>query len=75
MVATDIRRLFWNQWTIMGSTMGNDSEFDAVVGEMSSGKLEPVIDSVFPLEDGRAAFERLENGEQFGKIVIDVANE
>ena len=75
MVATDIRRLFWNQWTIMGSTMGNDSEFDAVVREMSSGKLDPVIDSVFALADGRAAFERLENGEQFGKIVIDVANE
>ena len=75
MVQTDIRRLFWNQWTIMGSTMGNDSEFDTVVGEMSSGKLEPVIDSVFALKDGRAAFERLENGEQFGKIVIDVANE
>jgi NADPH:quinone reductase-like Zn-dependent oxidoreductase len=75
MVATDIRRLFWNQWTIMGSTMGNDSEFDAVVREMPSGKLDPVIDSVFALEDGRAAFERMANGEQFGKIVIDIANE
>ena len=75
MVATDIRRLFWNQWTIMGSTMGNDSEFDTVIREMSSGKLDPVIDSVFDLENGRAAFERMSNGEQFGKIVLRIADE
>ena len=31
MVDIDVRRLFWNQWTILGSTMGNDAEFDAVV--------------------------------------------
>lgn len=70
MVTTDVRRLFWNQWTIMGSTMGNDAEFDAVVAELGRGKLLPVIDSVFPLERGRQAFERMANGSQFGKIVI-----
>lgn len=72
-VETDVRRLFWNQWTIMGSTMGNDSEFEAVVREFNEGRLQPVIDSVFSLEDGRSAFERMESGEQFGKIVIKVA--
>ncbi len=72
-VETDVRRLFWNQWTIMGSTMGNDSEFEAVVREFNEGRLQPVIDSVFSLEDGRSAFERMESGEQFGKIVIEVA--
>ena len=35
MVETDVRRLFWNQWTIMGSTMGNDAEFDAVADEFA----------------------------------------
>ncbi|MEO5904957.1 MAG: zinc-binding dehydrogenase [Gemmatimonadaceae bacterium] len=72
-VETDVRRLFWNQWTIMGSTMGNDSEFDAVVREFNEGRLQPVIDSVFSLEDGRSGYERMESGEQFGKIVIEVA--
>jgi NADPH:quinone reductase-like Zn-dependent oxidoreductase len=73
MVQTDVRRLFWNQWTIMGSTMGNDAEMNAVTDELYAGRLLPVIDSTFSLADGRAAFERMLNGEQFGKIVIRVA--
>jgi len=72
-VETDVRRLFWNQWTIMGSTMGNDTEFDAVVSELIAGRLLPIVDSVFPLAEGRAAFERLQRGEQFGKVVVRVS--
>ena len=70
MVETDVRRLFWNQWSIMGSTMGNDAEFDAVVEELRAGRLLPPVDSVFPLERGREAFERLAGGAHFGKVVI-----
>jgi len=73
MVETDVRRLFWNQWTIMGSTMGNDKEMDAVTDELIAGRLLPVIDSTFSLSDGSAAFERMLKGEQFGKIVIRIA--
>jgi NADPH:quinone reductase-like Zn-dependent oxidoreductase len=73
MVETDVRRLFWNQWSIMGSTMGNDVEFDAVVAELRAGRLLPPIDSVFPLAEGRAAFERLESADHFGKIVVQVS--
>lgn len=72
-VETDVRRLFWNQWTIMGSTMGNDAEFDAVVAELRAGRLLPPVDSVYALDDGRGAFERLANGEHFGKVVIKVS--
>jgi NADPH:quinone reductase-like Zn-dependent oxidoreductase len=72
MVTTDVRRLFWNQWSIMGSTMGNEAEFDAVVAELAAGRLRPLVDAVFPLEDGRAAFERMAAGAQFGKIVVTV---
>ena len=71
-VETDVRRLFWNQWSILGSTMGNDAEFEAVVGELRAGRLLPPIDRVFPLTEGRAAFERLESGLQFGKVVITI---
>ena len=73
MVETDARRLFWNQWTIMGSTMGNAAEFEAVTTELSETRLLPVIDSVFDLEKGRDAFARLASGEQFGKIVVRVS--
>jgi NADPH:quinone reductase-like Zn-dependent oxidoreductase len=72
MVQTDVRRLFWNQWTIMGSTMGNDAEFDEVVELFRAGQLAPIVDSVFELRDGRQAYERLASGEQFGKVVLRV---
>jgi NADPH:quinone reductase-like Zn-dependent oxidoreductase len=72
MVQTDVRRLFWNQWTIMGSTMGNDAEFDAVVDLFRAGRLAPIVDSVFALHEGREAYERLASGEQFGKVVLRV---
>ena len=72
-VETDVRRLFWNQWTIMGSTMGNDAEFAEIVSEFNQGRLQPIVDSVFDLADGRSAFERMTAGEQFGKIVVRVS--
>lgn len=72
-VETDVRRLFWNQWTIAGSTMGNDAEFDAIVNELRAGRLLPVVDGVYPLAEGRAAFERLQSGQQFGKVVVRVS--
>jgi NADPH:quinone reductase-like Zn-dependent oxidoreductase len=69
-VETDLRRMFWNQWTLLGSTMGNDAEMDAVTGALNDGTLRPVIDSVFPFDDAKEAFTRLASGEQFGKVVI-----
>jgi NADPH:quinone reductase-like Zn-dependent oxidoreductase len=71
-VETDVRRLFWNQWSIMGSTMGNDAEFDAIVNELRQGRLLPPVDSVYSLANGRAAFEHLAAGAQFGKVVVSI---
>lgn len=68
----DVRRLFWNQWTIMGSTMGNEEEFAAATATFAEGKIRAVVDSVHPLADGRAAYERLGSGEQFGKVVLEI---
>lgn len=72
MVETDIRRMFWNQWTLMGSTMGNEAEFDAIVAEFSAGRLVPPVDAVFPLAEGRKAFERMTERSQFGKLVLSI---
>lgn len=72
MVQTDVRKLFWHQWTIMGSTMGNDRELDAIVEALSVGALIPPVDAVFPLERVREAYERLASAEQFGKIVLNL---
>ncbi len=70
----DVRRLFWYQWSLMGSTMGNDAEFAAVTAELNAGRLWPTIDATYALADGRAAFERMARGEQSGKIVLRVSD-
>ncbi len=72
MVETDVRRLFWNQWSILGSTMGNDMEFEAVTEHLRAGRLLPPVDREYPLSHGREAYARLQAGEQFGKIVLRV---
>ncbi len=72
MVETDMRKMFWNQWTLMGSTMGNDEEFEAIVAEFAAGRLVPPVDAVFPLAEGRRAFERMAENAQFGKLVLSV---
>jgi len=69
---TDIRLIFWNQLRIIGSTMANQKEFSEVMQLIFQGKLRPVIDTVFPLEQARNAYQRLQDGEQFGKIVIKI---
>jgi len=71
-VQMDVRRLFWNQWDIMGSTMGNEAEFDAVANEYRAGRLTALVDSVFDISQGRKAFERLASGQQFGKVVVRI---
>jgi NADPH:quinone reductase-like Zn-dependent oxidoreductase len=72
MVETDVRRLFWNQWTLMGSTMGNDREFDAITDALARGQFLPPVDSVYPLSEGRDAYHRLATGAQRGKIVLAI---
>ncbi|HZW08355.1 MAG TPA: zinc-binding dehydrogenase [Phycisphaerales bacterium] len=68
---TDLARIFWNQLRILGSTMGSNDEFKEVASLFRAGHIRPAIDRVFAPGDCGAAYERLEQGEQFGKIVID----
>jgi len=72
-VGLDLRRLFWFQWSLLGSTMGTRQEFAEVMALAGAGKLWPVIDSVVPLELARSAYERMARGEQTGKLVIEVS--
>jgi NADPH:quinone reductase-like Zn-dependent oxidoreductase len=52
--------------------MGTREDFEAVYELVASGKARPVIDEVFPLADAAAAHERLEAGEQLGKIILRI---
>ncbi len=73
MVTTDVRKLFWHQWNIMGSTMGTDAEFAAIARLAEQGRLRPELDRTYPLAGATEAFARLARSEQLGKIVIEVA--
>jgi NADPH:quinone reductase-like Zn-dependent oxidoreductase len=68
----DLRRLFWRQWSILGSTMGNRREYAEIVRLAHQGRLWPVVDQVVPLSRGAEAYARMQRGEQIGKLVIEV---
>jgi len=67
---TDLARIFWNQLRLLGSTMGSNEEFQEVGALFRAGKLRGVVDRVFAASDAVAAYQRLEAGEQFGKVVL-----
>jgi NADPH:quinone reductase-like Zn-dependent oxidoreductase len=67
----EIRRIFWKQLNVLGSTMGSPSDFAAMLKLYERG-LRPVIDKVFPLEQASDAHIRMESGDQFGKIVLKI---
>ena len=73
MLVTDVRRLFWGGYSILGSTMGNDAEYAAIVAELAAGRLRPVVDRVFPLEQVREAYTYLEQAAQLGKVVVELS--
>ena len=66
-------RLFFRHAGLLGSTMGNADEFEAVLKAIDGG-LRPVVDSIYPLSGVRAALERLDAAEQFGKVVLSVSD-
>ncbi|MGD9523904.1 MAG: zinc-binding dehydrogenase [Gemmatimonadales bacterium] len=71
-VALDLRRLFWFQWSLLGSTMGTTREFAEIVELGNRGLLRPIIDQVFLLAAGGDAYRRLAEAAQFGKLVLEV---
>jgi NADPH:quinone reductase-like Zn-dependent oxidoreductase len=68
----DLRFLFSRQLSILGSYMGNKSEFATLLKLVVAGNLKPVLDRTFRLAEGRLAHEYLESGSQFGKVVLVV---
>lgn len=66
----DLRFLFSKQWSLLGSFMGTLGDLHQVLKFVFKKELKPVIDKVYPLSEIRAAHERLENKEQFGKVVV-----
>ena len=72
MVEIDLRGLFWRGASLRGSTMATRAEFREVYRLLSEGKFRPVIDRVFPLDEGKAALQRFQEGDVFGKVLVRV---
>ena len=70
---TPVNLLFSKHLSIIGSTMGTQTDFEAVMAQVWSGKLRPVVDRTFPLTDYPAALARMLSGEGFGKILMQIA--
>ncbi len=67
-VSLDVNVLFGKHLTLLGSWMGRRAEMLAVLRQIEAGALVPVVDSVRPLAEARAAHERIEAREHFGKL-------
>jgi len=71
---TDLRTIFSNHLKIFGSTLGSREEFHQVLSFLNTCQMKPIIDQIFPLKEAAAAQRRLEEGRQFGKIVLQISN-
>lgn len=66
----DMFKLFWKQLKLIGSTMGSPADFRGMLQLVDKHQIRPVVDQVFPLAEGNAALQRMQQGQQFGKIVL-----
>lgn len=64
--------LFWKQLEILGTTMGTDEEFGQMLNFVAQHQIHSIVDQVFSLEHGAEAFQRMAEGGQFGKLVIEI---
>ncbi|NJN41142.1 MAG: zinc-binding dehydrogenase [Flammeovirgaceae bacterium] len=68
----DLYRMFWNQITLQGSTMGNDDEFSEMLAFVGKNQIKPLIDSIRPFSKIIEAFDDVVSAEKVGKIVFQV---
>jgi zinc-binding alcohol dehydrogenase/oxidoreductase len=66
------RRIFWKQLNVLGSTMGSPEDFRSMIAFVTEYQIRPVVDRVFPFNEGEAAFRWMDDARQFGKIVISI---
>jgi NADPH:quinone reductase-like Zn-dependent oxidoreductase len=67
-----LHRIWWKQLAVYGSTMGTREDFEGAYELVARGAARPIVDCVFPLEHAARAHEYLEEGRQFGKVVLEI---
>ncbi|MBS1544302.1 MAG: zinc-binding dehydrogenase [Bacteroidetes bacterium] len=68
----NIRNLYWKQLSVFGTTMGTRDEFLSLIEMLEARKIKPVVDTSFALNDVAQAFRRMQEGSQFGKIILNL---
>lgn len=68
----DLRKFFYGQYQLLGSTMGSREELRLMLAHMETYKIVPAIDRIFDLEDAQIALDYLTEGKQFGKIALRI---
>jgi NADPH:quinone reductase-like Zn-dependent oxidoreductase len=71
----DLRHVFYRQLTVLGSMMGRKAELLQLLQFFDSGRLQPVVDKIYTMEETSKAFERLKASRHFGKVVVEVSRE
>lgn len=68
----DMYRMFWNQLSLLGSTMGNDHEFSEMISFVSKHQIRPLIDSIRPFSKMIDSFPDITKPNKVGKIVFQI---
>ncbi len=66
----DLFQVFWKQLNLLGSTMGSELDFGAMLDFVNLHQIQPAVDSVRPWMECNQALERMKAGHQFGKLVL-----
>lgn len=73
-VKLELRKVYFKQLHIVGSTMGSPEDFSAMLEMLNKHKIEPIVDEVFALSDGNKAFDKMNVSSQFGKLVLRISD-
>ena len=68
----NVRKIFWNQITLKGTTMGSDRDFEDMLDFVTHHHIKPIVDRVFDFDQAATAFERMQRGAQVGKLVLKI---
>ncbi len=66
----NVHKIFWKQQSLLGTTMGSDNDFEAMLEFVENQKVAPTVDSIRPFEEILSAFDQMKEGRQFGKLVV-----
>lgn len=68
----NVRKIFWNQITLKGTTMGSDRDFEEMLDFVTHHHIKPVVDRIFDFDQVLTAFDRMQGGAQLGKLVLKI---